>query len=149
MFPLYYQNKKNCEKNQASRFPSGSGILLIISRLPDCTMILINYNYNHDVAVGLFFKTLMVSILDLATYISNIVIQPLQTPFRLAEYMCVHMIMYVHVCMFVCHLKKPFASELETNTNEKNVSQVSATLYTFMYTFPYKPHHAYVLAINV
>ena len=33
-------------------------------------------------------------------------------------------------CMCVCHLKKPFASELETNTNEINVSQVSATLYT-------------------
>ena len=102
MFPLYYQNKKNCEKNQASRFPSGSGILSIISRLPDCTKILINYNYNHHVAVGLFFKTLMVSILDLATYISNIVIQPLQTPFRLAGYMCVHMIMYVRVCICLC-----------------------------------------------
>ena len=93
MFPLCYQNKKNCEKNQASRFSSGSGVLSIISRLPDCTNILINYNYNHHVAVGLFFKTLMVSILDLATYISNIVVKPLQ---------CMHMIMCVRVCVYVC-----------------------------------------------
>ena len=39
----------------------------------------------------------------------------------------------VFVC--VCHLKKPFARELETNTNEMNVSQVSATLCTFMGNF--------------
>ena len=35
-------------------------------------------------------------------------------------------------CVCVCHPKKPFASELETNTNEMNVSQVSATLYKFI-----------------
>ena len=35
------------------------------------------------------------------------------------------------------HLKKPFASELETNTNEINDSPVSATLYTFMFSYFY------------
>ena len=100
--PPILSKQKELWKNQASRFPSGLGILLVISRLPDCTKILINYNYNHHVAVELFFKTLIVSILDLATYISNIVIQPLQTPFRLAGYMRVHMIMYVRVCVCLC-----------------------------------------------
>ena len=40
----------------------------------------------------------------------------------------------VCVCVYVCVWcnNKPFASELETHTNEINVSQVSATLYTFM-----------------
>ena len=36
--------------------------------------------------------------------------------------------------MYTCVdlLEEPFASELETHTNEINVSQVSATLYKFM-----------------
>ena len=51
------------------------------------------------------------------------------------DLMCVGVflcLLYVCVCVCVCHLKRPFASELETNLNEMNVSQVSATLYTFM-----------------
>ena len=40
--------------------------------------------------------------------------------------------------MYTCVdlLEKPFASELETHTNEINVSQVSATLYTFIAETP-------------
>ena len=36
------------------------------------------------------------------------------------------------MCVCVYNLRKPFASELETHSNEFNVSQVSATLYTFL-----------------
>ena len=36
----------------------------------------------------------------------------------------------MYTCVYL--LEKPFASELETHTNEINVSQVSATLYTFI-----------------
>ena len=48
---------------------------------------------------------------------------------------CVSVCRFVCVCMCVCHLKKPFASELETHRNEMNVSPVSATLYTFIDVF--------------
>ena len=37
---------------------------------------------------------------------------------------------HLYTCVYL--LEKPFASELETHTNEINVSQVSATLHTFM-----------------
>ena len=37
---------------------------------------------------------------------------------------------HVYTCVYL--LEKPFASELETHTNEINVSQVSATFYTFI-----------------
>ena len=36
----------------------------------------------------------------------------------------------MYTCVYL--LGKPFSSNLETHTNEINVSQVSATLYTFM-----------------